>query len=110
MRPVCRHCGAEVAARPRGLGWRCYYTPGVREMYPPTSKFAVRGVGDGVFPSAVPAVPCPHPAGSEGRLATLAARAAAGEAMHHPGDNRSAVDPAACPGCGDTTCCCGGES
>lgn len=33
-RKLCRHCGKEPANRPRGLGWSCYSTPGVRELYP----------------------------------------------------------------------------
>lgn len=36
---TCRHCGKGKVCRPRGLCWRCYYTPGVRDLYPSTSKF-----------------------------------------------------------------------
>lgn len=39
---LCRHCGREPANRPRGLGWACFYTPGVRDLYPSTSKYAAR--------------------------------------------------------------------
>ncbi len=41
-RPLCRHCHAEPAARPRGLGWRCYYLPGVREQYASKNPGAAR--------------------------------------------------------------------
>ena len=46
MVPLCRHCQKVKSNRPRGLCWSCYYTPGVRELYPSTSKFARRGVAD----------------------------------------------------------------
>ena len=38
--PVCRNCNRGPVNRPRGLCWSCYYTPGVRDQYPSTSKFA----------------------------------------------------------------------
>ena len=31
----CRHCHERKVCRPRGLCWRCYYAPGVRDQYPP---------------------------------------------------------------------------
>lgn len=34
-RPLCRHCFKKLVCRPRGLCWRCYYTPGVQANYPP---------------------------------------------------------------------------
>ena len=43
---LCRHCQKVRSNRPRGLCWSCYYTPGVRDLYPSTSKFARRGVSD----------------------------------------------------------------
>lgn len=36
---ICRHCSKFKANRPRGLCWKCYYTPGVRDLFPSTSKF-----------------------------------------------------------------------
>ena len=33
MKPLCRHCSERKVTRPRGLCWKCYYTPGVRELY-----------------------------------------------------------------------------
>lgn len=41
---LCRHCHAEPVNRPRGLGWKCYYAPGVRDLYPVTSKFVSAAV------------------------------------------------------------------
>ena len=36
---LCRHCNRVPSNRPRGLCWSCYYKPGVRDLYPSTSKF-----------------------------------------------------------------------
>lgn len=38
----CRHCNRRRPNRPRGLCWSCYYRPGVRDLYPSTSKHAPR--------------------------------------------------------------------
>ena len=46
MIATCRHCSKSKVNRPRGLCWSCYYTPGVKELYPSTSKYARRGVGN----------------------------------------------------------------
>lgn len=35
----CRHCDTNAVNRPRGLCWTCYYTPGVLDLYPSTSKY-----------------------------------------------------------------------
>ena len=40
MIAVCRHCSKCKVNRPRGLCWSCYYTPGVKEQFPSTSKYA----------------------------------------------------------------------
>jgi hypothetical protein len=34
MDDPCRHCCQYPIGRPRGLCWKCFYTPGVRELYP----------------------------------------------------------------------------
>ena len=41
MTPICRHCAdpKRKVNRPRGLCWYCYYTPGVRKLYPADAKF-----------------------------------------------------------------------
>ena len=36
---ICRNCSKARVTRPRGLCWSCYYTPGVKERFPSTSKF-----------------------------------------------------------------------
>ncbi len=42
MNLICRHCRKGKVNRPRGLCWNCYYTPGVKALYPITSKFATK--------------------------------------------------------------------
>lgn len=32
-RPKCHHCGIRLITRPRGLCFRCYYTPEVRDRF-----------------------------------------------------------------------------
>lgn len=86
-RPKCRHCQRKPVNRPRGYCWGCYYTPGVRESYgPSTSRYAVHGVGNLTGVQPLPAEPCPYPPGSEGRIDTLAGRARRGEQLWHPAD------------------------
>lgn len=97
-RPPCRHCGANPVNRPRGLCWKCFYAPGVRELYPSTSKHARRGVGNGNAAGVAPADPCPHPPGSAARERTLSDRAARGESLFHPLD----ADWSAWDGYGET--------
>lgn len=72
--------------RPRGLCFRCYYTPGVRELYPSTSKYAQRGVGNGFLRD--PPLPEPTQAkpGTEQKIAVLVDRAAARQQLFHPDD------------------------
>ena len=41
--PICLHCKILKVCRPRGLCWSCYYKPGVRELYEPTSIHGVYG-------------------------------------------------------------------
>jgi hypothetical protein len=79
--------------RPRGLCWTCYYTPGVKELYPSTSKFARRGVG--IFTGNAPLAPVPTTAvpGTPEKLAVLEHRAKMKLAIFHPADARFAGDP-----------------
>src|SRR5437867_9723756 len=83
---MCRHCKRVRSNRPRGLCWSCYYTPGVREMYPSTSKFARRGVSDfngraGLAPAPTEALP-----GTPEKVAVLIERARLGLSLWHPKD------------------------
>jgi hypothetical protein len=82
---MCRHCGKVKSNRPRGLCWSCYYSPGVREKYPSTSKFARRGVSDynGLSPLPEPTQALP---GSPEKVAVLEMRARLRQALWHPAD------------------------
>ena len=83
---LCRHCGRVPSNRPRGLCWSCYYRPGVRELYPSTSKFARRGLDD--FNGRVPLPPAPTGAlpGTPEKVAILEERARLGLSLWHPLD------------------------
>jgi hypothetical protein len=89
---MCQHCNQSKATRPRGLCWRCYYRPGVRDQYPVTSKFATlryRAVNPFAEDAPPPASPeCPTGAwpGSAEKIAVMADRVAAGRAIFHPED------------------------
>lgn len=83
---ICRHCEKSKVSRPRGLCWTCYYRPGIKELYPSTSKYARRGVGN--FFGAAPLPTCATSAepGSEAKIAILAERARLRQTLWHPDD------------------------
>lgn len=83
---LCRHCQRVQSNRPRGLCWSCYYKPGVREMYPSTSKFARRGVGNFNGPSSLAAQPTSALPGTPEKVAILEERARLGLSLWHPLD------------------------
>lgn len=88
---LCRHCEKNKCNRTRGLCWRCFYTPGVRDLYPSTSKFArISGVGLGQLALAELPEPTSALPGSIEKVAVLAERAARGLALWHPLDIRDA--------------------
>ena len=84
---MCRHCGKEVVSRPRGLGWRCYYTPGIQALYPIK---AVDSNNRGVdTPTRLPEKPTSLPPGPE-RIPVYRARLERGEHWQHPRDGEQA--------------------
>jgi hypothetical protein len=83
---LCRHCQCVQSNRPRGLCWSCYYTPGVRDLYPSTSKFARRGVSDFIGRSRQPARPTRALPGTPEKVAVLEERARLGMSLWHPLD------------------------
>src|SRR6266542_1135108 len=87
MAQICRHCNRVKANRPRGLCWTCYYTPGVREQFPSTSKFARRGVGDFNGNAPLSDQPTLASPGSEAKIIVLMERAARRQALFHPFDS-----------------------
>jgi hypothetical protein len=85
---VCRHCKDRHVNRPRGLCWPCYYEPGVKELYPPTSPYARRGIGHGNGTQPLPMTPTNAPVGSLAKLKVMYARLQRGEQLFHPNDSR----------------------
>lgn len=93
MTAVCRHCSKCKVNRPRGLCWSCYYTPGVKESYPSTSKYARRGVGNFNGNAPLPDAPTTAAPGSPEKLAVLELRAKLKQALFHPADATFTGDP-----------------
>jgi hypothetical protein len=91
---LCRHCQKSKVNRPRGLCWTCYYKPGVRELYPSTSKFARRGVGNFCGTPPLPHFSTRAVPGSEEKIAILTQRAQSGQSLWHPNDVTVATAPA----------------
>ena len=83
---LCRHCQKSKSNRPRGLCWSCYYTAGVREKYPSTSKFAHRGVGNFNGNAPLPDAATDTAPGSEAKILVLIERARQKQALFHPLD------------------------
>ncbi len=83
---MCRHCGRVRVSRPRGLCWVCYYTPGVRDHYPSTSKFARRGVPDCNGRVPLPPEPTTAMPGTPEKVRILEQRARNRQALWHPHD------------------------
>jgi hypothetical protein len=83
---MCRHCKRVRSNRPRGLCWSCYYTPGVRDQYPSTSKFARRGVSDFNGQTSLAARPTDALPGTPEKVAILEERARLGLSLWHPQD------------------------
>lgn len=85
---TCRHCSLAKVNRPRGLCRVCYHAPGVRGLYPPTSKYAHRGVGNVCGNRPPPDAPTAAAPGTEEKMAVLAERARLGFSLWHPLDAR----------------------
>jgi hypothetical protein len=83
---LCRSCKRVHASRPRGLCWSCYYTPGVRERFPSTSKFARHGVDDFNGKAPLAAAPTTALPGTPEKVAVLEERARLRQALWHPLD------------------------
>src|SRR3989442_432221 len=83
---MCRHCSKAPVSRPRRLCWSCYYKPGVRELYPSTSKFGRRGVGNFNGNRPLPAFRTEATPGSAEKIAVLAERAEMKMSLWHPDD------------------------
>lgn len=83
---LCRHCHTASITRPRQLCWSCYYTPGVREQYPSTSKFGRRGPGNFYGKAPLPPFPTAALPGSPEKVDLLCQRAQMRQELFHPAD------------------------
>lgn len=82
----CRHCQKSRFVHRKGLCKACYETPGVRELYPSTSKYARRGTGHVKNAAPLPAVATTALPGTPEKIAVLEQRAKSGVCLFHPGD------------------------
>jgi hypothetical protein len=83
---LCRHCHFATVSRPRGLCWACYYRPGVRDLYPSTSKYGRRGLGNFNGKGAMPPTATDAPPGSPEKVRILMERAQLRQSLWHPDD------------------------
>lgn len=83
---TCRHCSRGLVTRPRHLCWACYYAPGVRELYPSTSKFGRRGIGNFYGRAPMPPFPTQALPGTPEKIALLTQRAQQRQQLFHPDD------------------------
>ncbi len=79
---LCRHCDRNQVSRPRGLCWSCFYSPGVRERYPPAGS----NRGPGIGRKRLPCEPTYAPPGSPEKIRVLMDRAARGQELFHMED------------------------
>ena len=87
---LCRHCHFGPVSRPRGLCWHCYYSPGLRDLYPSTSKYGRKGIGNFCGNAPLPALPTDAPPGSAAKIEVLIERAEKHQTLWHPDDATAA--------------------
>jgi hypothetical protein len=83
---MCQHCRQALVSRPRNLCWTCYYRPGVRDLYPATSKFGHRGPGNFYSNRPLPTTPTTAIPGSREKVEVLEERARQKLSLWHPED------------------------
>jgi hypothetical protein len=83
---ICRHCQEARVSRPRGLCWRCFYTPGLRDIYPLASKLGQGGRADFYGRAPPPAFPTQALPGTPEKIALLGERARLQQSLWHPDD------------------------
>ena len=92
---ICRHCHDAPVSRPRGLCWRCFYTPGVRDFYPATNNRRGAGLADFYGRAPPPAFPTQALPGTPEKIALLGERARLRQSLWHPDDATFAEPKAA---------------
>jgi hypothetical protein len=79
----CRHCLRAPVNRPRGLCWKCFYTPDVRVLYPSKVRHGVR---DGYGHRPPPPEPTQAWPGTPEKVDVLCRRAEQRCQLWHPRD------------------------
>lgn len=79
---TCAHCGRETHLRPRQLCFSCYFTPHIRDLYPPLVEHGKDWYSDRTSANQ----PCAFEPGSPEKIAEMARRYENGEPLHHPKD------------------------
>jgi len=87
MRLMCQHCNVKFSNRPRQLCFKCYYTPGVRDLYPTIGIYSRRGVLD-FFGEANKPEPTETLPGSDEKLEVLIQRARLKQELWHADDRK----------------------
>ena len=82
----CRHCKKRKINRPSKLCWGCYYRPTIRVKYPPTSKYAYRGVGNFTGNAPLADEPTTAEPGTPEKIAVFEERAKRNQSLFHPED------------------------
>lgn len=80
---LCQHCDRNPVQRSRGLCWSCFYSPGVRERYPPGHRYR-RGIG--TTRKRLPCEPTDAIPGTPEKIRVLMERVARGEELFHEED------------------------
>lgn len=94
-RRKCRHCGVRKYIQHRGLCNRCYYTPAIRRVYPPTNPRGKRYADVGRV-GALPEKPTSAAPGSPEKIEVMTERAGRRRSLFHPSD--VSMDPEIDPG------------
>ena len=95
---ICKRYSKSHVTRPRGLCWTCYYTPGVKEIFPVDPKHARRRLGNFNGYPKLSDIPTTATPGTPEKLVVMEVRAKAGLAIFHPRDARFEGDPRALEG------------
>lgn len=80
---LCQHCDRRPISRSRNLCWSCFYSPGVKERYPPLPR-TCRGPGNGR--RRLPCEPTDAIPGTPEKIRVLMERVARGEELFHEHD------------------------
>lgn len=84
--PLCRHCRTRPTNRCRGLCNVCYYTPGVRDLYPADHRYRLSPDFFGGYALATPTAARP---GTPEKMEAMAERVRLKKAVFNPADGQA---------------------